>query len=95
MAEAAAKQRLSRVEQTAGLRGGSLGHDPGPIVDATPDRLKAREEELRPIWAGCILRNDRTRSIVPITFRPLDDSIRDCAECLLSIAYIEPRRRPL
>lgn len=70
-----------------------LRHDPGPVVDATPERLKAREAEFRSIWAGCILRNDRIRSIVPITFRPLDDSIRDCVESLLSLAKVEPKRR--
>jgi len=70
-----------------------LHHDPGPIVDATPERLRAREAEFRSIWAGCILRNDRIRSVVPITFRPLDDSIRDCVESLLSIAGVEVHRR--
>jgi nucleoside-diphosphate-sugar epimerase len=71
-----------------------LRHDPGPIADNTPDRLKAREAEFRSIWAGCILRNDRIRAVLPITFRPLDDSIRDCVESLLSIAKVEPNRRP-
>jgi nucleoside-diphosphate-sugar epimerase len=70
-----------------------LRHDPGPIVDATPERLKARESEFRSIWAGCILRNDRIRSVLPITFRPLDDSIRDCVESLLAVAGVEPNRR--
>jgi cinnamoyl-CoA reductase len=71
-----------------------LRHEPGPIADTTPERLKAREAEFRSIWAGCILRNDRIRSVLPITFRPLDDSIRDCVESLLAIAKIEPNRRP-
>lgn len=71
-----------------------LRHDPGPIVDATPERLKVREAEFRSIWAGCILRNDRIRAVVPIDFRPLDDSLRDCVESLLTIAHIEPNRRP-
>jgi nucleoside-diphosphate-sugar epimerase len=70
-----------------------LRHDPGPIADTTPERLKAREDEFRAIWAGCQLRNDRIRSVVPITFRPLDDSIRDCVESLLAIAGVEPARR--
>ena len=70
-----------------------LHHDPGPIVDTTPERLKAREAEFRSIWAGCILRNDRIRAVVPITFRPLDDSIRDCVESLLAIGGVEPHRR--
>jgi nucleoside-diphosphate-sugar epimerase len=71
-----------------------LRHDPGPIVDATADRLKAREAEFRTIWAGCILRNDRIRAVVPVTFRPLDNSIRDCVESLLSVAKVEVNRRP-
>ena len=71
-----------------------LRHDPGPIVDATPERLKAREAEFRSIWAGCILKNDRIRSVLPIEFRPLDDSLRDCIESLMAIAHIEPNRRP-
>ena len=71
-----------------------LRHDPGPIVDATPERLKSREAEFRSIWAGCILRNDRIRSVLPIDFRPLDDSVRDCVESLLAVAGVEPSRRP-
>ena len=70
-----------------------LRHDPGPIVDATPERLKAREAEFRSTWAGCILRNERMRSVVPIAFRPLDDSIRDCVESLLAVAQVEVNRR--
>lgn len=68
-----------------------LGYDPGPIVDPAPDRWKARAEEFRSIWAGLTLRNDRIRSVVPITFRPLDDSIRDCVESLLAVAGVTPR----
>jgi nucleoside-diphosphate-sugar epimerase len=71
-----------------------LRHEPGPIVDATPERLKVREAEFRSIWAGCILRNDRIRAALPITFRPLDDSIRDCVESLLSVAGVQVNRRP-
>ena len=70
-----------------------LRFDPGPIADASPDRWKEREAEFRSIWAGCELRNDRIRAAVPIEFRPLDDSIRDCVESLMSIAHVEPRRR--
>ena len=71
-----------------------LRHDPGPIVDATPERLKAREAELRSIWAGCELRNDRIRAAIPIEFRPFDDSLRACGESLLAVAGVEVRRRP-
>jgi nucleoside-diphosphate-sugar epimerase len=71
-----------------------LRHDPGPIVDPSPDRWKAREAEFRSIWAGLTLRNDRIRAAVPVTFRPLDDSIRDCVESLLAVARVTPNRRP-
>jgi hypothetical protein len=70
-----------------------LRHDPGPIADNTPDRHQAREQEFRSIWNGLELRNDRIRSVVPITFRPLDDSIRDCVESLISVAGVEVSRR--
>ena len=68
-----------------------LSHDPGTIADNSPDRIKAREGEFRSIWAGCVLRNDRIRSVLPITFRPLDDSIRNCVESLLAVAKVEPK----
>src|SRR4051794_31206774 len=71
-----------------------LRHDPGPIIDNAPERWKAREAEFRAIWAGLTLRNDRIRAAVPVTFRPLDDSIRDCVESLLAVAHVVPKRRP-
>ena len=71
-----------------------LRHDPGPIVDPSPDRHQAREAEFRGIWNGLELRNDRIRSVVPITFRPLDVSVRDCVESLIAVAGVEVRRRP-
>ncbi len=64
-----------------------LHHDPGEIADNSPDRWKEREQEFRSIWSGLELRNDRIRGAVPIAFRPLDDSIRDCVESLLAIAH--------
>lgn len=63
------------------------------ITDTSPDRIKARETELRRIWAGCELRNDRMRAIMPIRFRPMDESIRDCVESLISVASVEVRKR--
>jgi nucleoside-diphosphate-sugar epimerase len=71
-----------------------LRHDPGPITDESPERWKARADEFRAIWAGLELRNDRIRHVVPITFRALDVSIRDCVESLIAVAGVEPRRRP-
>ena len=71
-----------------------LNHDTGPIVDATPDHRKAREQEFRSIWSGCELRNARIRAATAVAFRPLDDSIRDCVESLLSVGAVQPSRRP-
>ncbi len=69
-----------------------LGFAGAELVDPFPEHIQAREAEMRAIWAGCELRNDRIRSVVPINFRPLDDSIRDCVESLISVAGIEPVR---
>ena len=71
-----------------------LRHDAGPVVDAQPERIRAREAEMRAIWAGCILRNDRMRARTGITFRPLDASLRDCVESLVAIGQVPVRRRP-
>ena len=79
---------------TRGFLRDRLGSHPGPIVDNSPDRWKAREAEFRSIWGGLTLRNDRIRAAVPISFRPLDDSVRDCVEALMAIAGVEPNRRP-
>ena len=68
-----------------------LGHDTPEVTDDFPERIQAREEELRKVWAGVELRNDRIRSVVPITFRPLDESIRDCVESLITVAKVKPK----
>jgi nucleoside-diphosphate-sugar epimerase len=65
-----------------------LGHATPEITDPFPERIQAREEELRGCWAQVQLRNDRMKSVVPIEFRPLDVSIRDCVESLLSVAEV-------
>jgi nucleoside-diphosphate-sugar epimerase len=71
-----------------------LRFGPGPVVDGSPARWKEREAEFRGIWGGLTLRNDRIRAAVPISFRPLDDSLRDCVESLLAVAHVVPVRRP-
>ena len=70
-----------------------LGHAVPELVDPFPDHIKAREAEFRAIWALCDLRNDRIRAAAGVTFRPLDESVRDCAESLLSIGGVKPRLR--
>lgn len=70
-----------------------LAHDTPTVVDPFPDRIKAREAEFRGIWAMADLRNDRIRAVTGVTFRPLDTSIRDCVESLLSVANVDVKRR--
>lgn len=70
-----------------------LGHAATPVIDPFPERIQKREAEMRAIWAGCELRNDRIRALLPITFRSLDTSIRDCVESLLGIGAVQPLLR--
>ncbi len=70
-----------------------LGHDAPEVIDPFPERIQAREAEMRAIWAGCELRNDRIRSVTSVTFRPLDESVRDCVESLLAVAKVQPKLR--
>ena len=70
-----------------------LGHAAPEVTDPFPDRIRAREAEMRAIWAGTEVRNDRIRAVTGVDFRPLDVSIRDCVESLLAVAGVEPVRR--
>ncbi|MDP6377905.1 MAG: hypothetical protein QF921_07105 [Pseudomonadales bacterium] len=70
-----------------------LGHDALEVTDPFLERIRVREVEMRAIWAGCELRNDRIRAVTDVQFRPLDDSTRDCVESLLSVAKVQPRLR--
>ena len=71
-----------------------LRHDTPPVTDPFPERVQKREAELRAIWAGCELRNDRIRSVTGASFRPFDESLRDCVESLISVGKVQPKRRP-
>ncbi len=68
-----------------------IGHDAPQVIDPFPERIQAREEEMRAIWAGCELRNDRIRAVTSVNFRPLDESVRDCVESLLAVAKVQPQ----
>jgi nucleoside-diphosphate-sugar epimerase len=71
-----------------------LRHQATDPIDPFPDRIKAREAEFRAIWAQADLRNDRIRAAAGVTFRPLDESIRDCAESLISVASVQVKTTP-
>ena len=64
-----------------------------PVVDQQPERIREREAEMRAIWAGCDLRNERIRNVLGVNFRPWDESLRDCVESLIAVAGVQPRRR--
>ena len=70
-----------------------LEHATPDVTDPFPEHIQAREAELRAIWAGCELRNDRIRDVTGMTFRHFDDTLRDCVESLISVAGVEPVRR--
>ena len=70
-----------------------LRHDTPAVTDNFPERIQAREAEFRGIWAGCELRNDRVRAVTGVSFRPLDDSIRDCVESLIAVAGVVAKVR--
>ena len=70
-----------------------LNHDTPPVTDPFPDRIKAREAEFRRIWALSDLRNERMRAATGVSFRPLDESIRDCVESLISVAGVQVKTK--
>ncbi|MFT4796813.1 MAG: nucleoside-diphosphate-sugar epimerase [Candidatus Azotimanducaceae bacterium] len=70
-----------------------LGFAGAELVDPLPDKVKAKEAEFRAIWGGCELRNDRIREALDMEFRPLDISIRDCVESLITVGKVEHVRR--
>lgn len=69
-----------------------LRHAPGPVVDGQPERIRAREADMRAIWAGCDLRNERIRAVLGLGFRPWDESLRDCVESLIAVAGVQWQR---
>ena len=70
-----------------------LQHDTPQVTDPFPERIQAREAELRGVWAKAQLRNDRIRELLGIEFRSLDESIRDCVESLITVGEVEVVRR--
>ena len=70
-----------------------LNFDTPDVTDSFPEHIQKRETEMRGIWAGCELRNDRIRMVTGVEFRPLDQSIRDCVESLISVADVAVVRK--
>ncbi len=68
---------------------------------ATPDLTEDLDEaglerklRRKAVYAGTDLRNDRVRAVVGITFRQLNDSLRDMAESLITVGQVTPVLRP-
>jgi nucleoside-diphosphate-sugar epimerase len=70
-----------------------LGHAGATLVDGHKEHTKAREAEMRAVWAGCELRNDRIRAVTSVSFRPFDESLRDCVESLITVGDVKPKLR--
>ena len=70
-----------------------LGHAGANLIDPHKDHTKARESEMRAVWAGCDLRNDRIREATSVNFRPFDESLRDCVESLITVGNVKPKLR--
>lgn len=67
-----------------------LDWTPPAVTDEHPERVQAREAELRGIWRGLDLRNDKVRETAGVEFRPFDVSLRDTVEALIAVAGVEP-----
>jgi nucleoside-diphosphate-sugar epimerase len=68
-----------------------LGFAGADIIDPHPEPIKEKEAILRAVWGGCELRNERIRNTLGMEFRPLDTSLRDCVESLLSVGQVQPK----
>jgi len=70
---------------------------PGTDLDpsAAPVELSSPEcaQRAREIWSGCTLSNDRIRQEVGLSFRPLHETLRDCALSLVAVAGVTLRKR--
>ncbi len=67
-----------------------LGYATPDLNEDLDDEARRHREEVVATFWGTDLRNDRIRAVVPICFRPLDESVRDCVESMLTVAKIKP-----
>ena len=92
LAWAAEMHKVEAIDRRIGRLLPELGRADASVADSQSAETKAKEAELRAIWAGCDLRNDRIRAVTGVEFRPFDESLRDCVESLLAVANVPPRR---
>ena len=67
-----------------------LGYATPDLTENLDEAGQKRARERRAVYAGTDLRNDRIRSVVPIAFRHLNDSLRDMAESLITVGKVPP-----
>ena len=70
-----------------------LGFTTPDMTEDLDEKGIARRAERRAVYAGTDLRNDRTRAL-GITYRDLNDSLRDMAESLITVGEVKPVLRP-
>ena len=93
LAWAAEMHRVEAIDRRIGQLLPELGRAEASVADNQSAETKAQEAELRAIWAGCDLRNDRVRAVTGVEFRPFDESLRDCVESLLTVANVPAKNR--
>jgi hypothetical protein len=74
-----------------------INHYGGTLIEddrtGHPDKIKPRKEEFRAIWSQCTLRNDRMQNVTGLTFRPFDESLRDCVESLIAVGDVKVKTK--
>lgn len=65
-----------------------MGFVPSKDVVKYSENARKREDYFRGVWRRIDLRNDRIRDATGVTFRPFDESLRDCVESLLTVAKV-------
>ena len=71
-----------------------LGYATPDLTEDLDEAGLERSRRRRAVYAGTELRNDRIRAVVPITFRELNDSLRDMTESLITVGEVTPVLRP-
>jgi len=82
--------RIADLLPEAGFDTGNLAVSGNDTEAVQLTKLDLTELEMRAIWAGCKLCNTKVRAVLGINFRPLDTSLRDCVESLISVAGVRP-----
>lgn len=67
-----------------------LGYATPDLTESQDAEAQAKRDSRRAVYWGTDLRNDRIRAVTGITFRDLNDSLRDMAESLITVGEVTP-----